>query len=76
MCLILVCVILAFSNRYVQFWHPELSFAYLFRLFGVIAPKYFKIKLAFLSLDFESTLRLFQKRVVRTNFDIYVCILL
>ena len=46
----------------------------LFRNFGFIAPKTL-IYLAFQSLDFERTWwRLFQKRVVRTKFDIYVYI--
>ena len=62
------------------------SFAYLscdivtkdienFRPSGLLAPKTFKNYLVFQTFDFERTWwRLFQKRVVRTKYDIYVYI--
>jgi hypothetical protein len=44
----------------------------LLRPFGFLAPKIFNY-LAFKSFDFERTWwTLFQKRVVRTKFDIYI----
>jgi hypothetical protein len=59
---------------------PDLTFfilsilSILFRPFGFIAPKTLSY-LAFQSFDFARTgRRLFQKRVVRTKFDIYVFI--
>jgi hypothetical protein len=46
-----------------------------FRPSGLLAPKTFKNYLVFQTFDFERTWwRLFQKRVVRTKYDIYVYI--
>jgi hypothetical protein len=50
----------------------QLVFASLFMSFGVIAPKTLNY-LAFQFFDFERTWwRLFQKRIVRTKFDIFI----
>ena len=55
---------------YIRFW-----LVILFSPFGFIAPKNLNY-LAFKSFDFERTRwRLFQKRVVRTKFDIYIFII-
>jgi hypothetical protein len=49
-----------------------ITFMFLFRHFGFIAPK----TLNYLTFDFERTWwRLFQKRAVRTLFDIYLFVL-
>jgi len=54
--------------------HRKMILDILFIPFGFIAPKTFNY-LAFQSFDFGRTWwRLFQKRVVRTKFDIYVFI--
>jgi len=53
---------------------PQLILAVLFKTFGFIAPKTLTY-LSFQSLDFERTWwGLFQIRVLRTKFDIYVFI--
>ena len=52
----------------------NMNYENMFRLFGFIAPKPLDY-LAFQSFGFERTWwRLFQKRIVRTKFDIYVFI--
>ena len=59
-----------------QNWNMTLSdFDILFRPYGFLTPKDFLYYLAFKYFGFEGTIwRLFQKRDVRTKFDIYVFI--
>jgi hypothetical protein len=55
-------------------WYDVCLLHNVFMPFGFIAGKYFNY-MTFQSFDFEDTWwRIFQKRVMRTKFDIYVFI--